>query len=174
MRGEITRTQHSAIRSPIPSGTFITLAFYPRTRIALGRGGCFTRVFPRRDIKQSRARTEGRRVPIGPALHEGLRINTTLWLGPVARLFDRPPVLIESDSPVLLYKILTQQKLSRLPVEHVKEPIPIGPQHHLPGLALPVNVGQHGDLRRIPVILITRRELEVPFQLSGIGIERDH
>ena len=43
-----------------------------------------------------------------------------------------------------------------------------------PASCRPSHVGQHRDLHRIVVEIVVRRELVIPFQLAGIGIERDH
>ena len=43
----------------------------------------------------------------------------------------------------------------------------------LRGLPLPLDVGQHRHLRRVVVDFVVRRELVVPLQLAGVGVERD-
>ena len=59
-------------------------------------------------------------------------------------------------------------------IQHVEKSVAIAPQHQLARRALPIRVDQHGDLHRVVVVRIVRRELEMPFELAGIGIERDH
>ena len=39
---------------------------------------------------------------------------------------------------------------------------------------LTLDVGEHGHLRGVVVHLVVRRELVMPFQLAGVGVERDH
>ena len=41
-------------------------------------------------------------------------------------------------------------------------------------LPLPFHIGEHGHLHGIVIEIVVRRELEIPFQLAGVGIERDH
>ena len=40
--------------------------------------------------------------------------------------------------------------------------------------ALELDIGQHRNLRGVPIEFVVRRELVVPLQLAGIGVERDH
>ncbi len=58
-------------------------------------------------------------------------------------------------------------------IEHVHHAVAVGPQHDLARLALPLDVGEHRHLRRVVVQLVVRRELVVPLQLAGVGVERD-
>ena len=44
----------------------------------------------------------------------------------------------------------------------------------LRGAPLILDVGQHGDLGRVVIHRVVRRELVIPFQLAGVGVERDH
>src|SRR5678815_4679007 len=46
-------------------------------------------------------------------------------------------------------------------------------RQQLARLAVDRTVEEHGRLRGIPVVRVVRRRLEVPDQLSGVGIERD-
>ncbi|KAF0187433.1 MAG: hypothetical protein FD165_2913, partial [Gammaproteobacteria bacterium] len=38
---------------------------------------------------------------------------------------------------------------------------------------MPRDVGQYRDLHRVVVVAVVRRELVVPFQLAGVGVERN-
>ena len=64
-----------------------------------------------------------------------------------------------------------QQELSVGAVEDIEEPVAIGVQQEFAGFSSILRVDQHRRLGRIPVVDIVRRELIVPFQLSGIGIQ---
>ena len=75
--------------------------------------------------------------------------------------------------PGHLHERLAEQELAVGAIEHVHEPVPVGPQHHLARPALPLDVGEHRHLHRVVVELVVRRELEMPFQLTGVGVERD-
>ena len=69
---------------------------------------------------------------------------------------------------------LAEQELAGHAVEHVHEAVAIGPEHRLGRRAAPIDVGEHGHLRRVVVHLVVRRELVVPLQLARVGVEREH
>ena len=80
---------------------------------------------------------------------------------------------VESGIPVLLGDGRRLQELAGSPIEHVEKSVAIGPEHGLSRLSPPRDIGQHGNLHGIPVELVVRRELVVPLQLAGVGVERD-
>ena len=60
------------------------------------------------------------------------------------------------------------------PVEHIKMAVAVGVHQQLALLAAPDAIDEHHVLYRIPVVAVIRRELIVPFQLAGVGVESDH
>src|SRR4029077_7518626 len=55
--------------------------------------------------------------------------------------------------------------------QNVIETVSISPEHHLAGAAVPTHIGENGDLNGVIIVGVVRRELKIPLQLSGIGIE---
>ena len=66
---------------------------------------------------------------------------------------------------------LAQKVLARNPIQNVIEAIPVCEQHQFAGLALPVGIYQDGRLGCVQIEKIVRRELEMPLELAGIGVE---
>ncbi len=66
------------------------------------------------------------------------------------------------------------QELAGLAVEQVEERVSIGERQDLALAVIEFCVQQDRDLVRVPVMGIVRRELEVPLQGAGFGVERDH
>ena len=66
------------------------------------------------------------------------------------------PAVVEPEVPVLLHERLAEQELAGHAIEHVDEPVAIRPQHHLARPPLPVDVGEHRHLHRVPVELVVR------------------
>src|SRR5207244_13111815 len=149
--------------------THVPLVFHPGTGIAFA--GDTPVVVPSGDIEESRARTERGRVPIRSALRAGLDVVTAHTRGSGFGRFDGPAPFIEPDIPVLLDECLAQEELTGVAVKHVEETVAARPRYDLARLTLPFDFAQHRDLHRIPVILVIRSELVIPFQLAGIGIE---
>src|SRR5262249_3901135 len=52
------------------------------------------------------------------------------------------------------------------------EAVAIGEHHNLACLPAKGQIAEHRDLRRIPVMNVVRGELVIPFELAGIGIDR--
>src|SRR5205809_7713239 len=50
----------------------------------------------------------------------------------------------------------------------------VWPQHDFARTALPLHSRNHGNLGGVVVELVVRRELVVPLQFAGIGVESDH
>ncbi len=150
----------------------IALALRPGTRITLTRKGLV--VVPDGQIKEPCLRAEGRWIPICPSLRARHHRNSPFWLRPERGVFDRPAVLVQAGRPGLLDERLAQQELSGGSVQHVEEAVAVGPQHHFAWFALPVDIREYGNLGGVPVILVAGRELEIPLQLTGVGIQRHH
>ena len=65
------------------------------------------------------------------------------------------------------------QQLAVGAVEGVEEAVAVGEEQRLPRHAVDGHVGQHRHLRRVPVVHVVRRELVVPLEHAGVGVERD-
>ena len=89
------------------------------------------------------------------------------------RRLDRPAAFVESARPVHLHERRARQEPAGRAIEHVEEAVAIGPQHHLRRRAAPVHVDEHRHLHRVVVVAVVGRELVVPLQLAGVGVERD-
>src|ERR1700733_2337788 len=66
------------------------------------------------------------------------------------------------------------QKLACRTVKNVIETVAICLYQQLAHLAVEARIYQYRDLRPIPIHYVVGGELEVPFQLSGIQVDRDH
>jgi hypothetical protein len=66
-----------------------------------------------------------------------------------------------------------REELTVLTVEHVEVPVPVRPEHELPLLPLPLQVGEHRNLDGVVVVAVVGRELEVPDQLARGRVESD-
>ena len=125
-------------------------------------------VFPGGDVEQAGARAVGRRIPVGAALIAGIgrlvRAGCGVCIG-------RP----RSSKPLIQFTLtngLPEEELAGRAIEHVEVAVAVGPRITLMPAAVPV-VDQHRDLHRVVVVDIVRRELVMPFQLAGVGVERD-
>ena len=87
----------------------------------------------------------------------------------------RPAVVlvIEAVVPGLLDKCRRGQEFSVGPIDQIEEPVAIRPGEYLPGLPEKFGIDQHRVLRRVPVMDVVWRELVIPLELSGVGIERE-
>src|SRR6185369_9370375 len=79
--------------------------------------------------------------------------------------------IVEPLSPSLLDEWLAQEKLAVRAIQNVEEAVAIAPQHCFSGSAFPNQIGQHRNLRGIEVPFVARRELKIPLEFAGIGIE---
>ncbi len=96
-------------------------------------------------------------------------------LGPIERRgeWDRAAVLVQAPGPVLADKGGTGLESAALPIQHVVEPIAIGPQQPLARARGRGAIRYQGHLVGIPIVHIAGRELEVPQQLAGFPAQRD-
>ena len=124
-------------------------------------------------VDQAGARAVGGRPPVRAA-GDGGGDHGALGRRLHSRHQDGPSVLVESLGPGLPGIGRAEQELAGLAVEHVEERVAVREEHQLALLAAERRVGQHRDLRRIPVVDVVRRELEVPLQLAGVGVEGHH
>ena len=86
----------------------------------------------------------------------------------------RPALRVEAVEPVRLHErlALAGTRPSSRSSTYIT-PLRFAHSITLRGRALPLDVGQHRHLRRVVVELVVRRELVVPLQLAGVGVERD-
>ena len=90
------------------------------------------------------------------------------------RGLDRTPAVVERLRPVDRHERPAGQEAARGPVEHVVEAVAVGEQQHLEERVVAGDVRQDRNLHRVVVVRVVRRELEVPAQLPGVGVERHH
>ena len=88
------------------------------------------------------------------------------------RRLDRPAVRVEPAHPVHLDERLAQQEFSGRAIEHIVVAVAIRPQQRLQRRALQCDVREHRHLYGVVVVAIVRRELVVPPQPPGVGVER--
>ena len=50
---------------------------------------------------------------------------------------------------------------------------PIRPEHRLDGRPIDVQINQDRNLHGVVVVSVARRELEIPVELTRVGVERD-
>ena len=84
----------------------------------------------------------------------------------------RPVMRTDLLRPRRLDERLGDDQLSGDAIDRVEEPVPVREHHHLAVLAVDRQLAQDRHLRRVPVVHVVRRELVVPLQLAGVGIER--
>ena len=85
----------------------------------------------------------------------------------------RPPAGVETGEPVDADERLAQQELARRTVDDVHQAVLVGEQDDATTASTPVDLAEHGHLRRVPVHYVVRRELVMPSQRAGIRVERD-
>ena len=69
---------------------------------------------------------------------------------------------------------LGQKHFAIGPVEHVEEAVAIGVQQQFGRLALVDGVDQDVGFGGIAILQIVRRELIVPLEIAGLGVEREN
>ena len=121
----------------------------------------------RGDEEQPPRRIERRRHEVGAAPVVGQAARAAVVED------DWPAVGADLARPGRRHERLPQQQLAGLAVEHVEEAVAVGDHDHFPRAALPVDVRLHRHVVRVPVVGVVRRELIVPAQPAGVGVERD-
>ena len=86
-------------------------------------------------------------------------------------LMGRPSAPMPLAQVIWFRERLGEKQLSVRAIEHVEESVAIGLDHQLARLTLPVGVDQHRRFRGVPIPKIVRRELVIPLELSGLGVE---
>ena len=112
--------------------------------------------------------------PVGPAVDSGPHVVGAFGRRLLAGDHLGATLIVETLDPGLLHESLGEQELARAAVQQIIEPIAVGPGHHLALLSAKLAVEQDRDLGRVPVVGVVRRELIVPLELSGIGIDGEH
>ena len=130
-------------------------------------------ILPVRDVVEARARAERRRRPVDRAVHVRLEQLRLACRRPCRARAATCPSRRSRPNQLCFDVRLAEQELARDAIQHVHDPVAVRPEHHLARRAAPVDVGEHGHLRRVVVELVVRRELVIPLQLAGIGVERD-
>src|SRR5262249_3504926 len=114
------------------------VAASPWLAAALGRDTA--RVLPTRNIEELSAGTVRRRIPIRPTVHS--RHDQRPFLRRHhARYSLRPTPVVEAVHPVHFHKRLAHQELPADSIQHIHQPIAVGPEHDLAKLALSGFVG---------------------------------
>src|ERR1022692_2499302 len=81
-------------------------------------------------------------------------------------------MIVQATGPIHVRERLAEEELAGGTVEDVEKSVAVTPIHQLARAAVPVGVHQHGDLRGVIVVTIVGSELKIPFQFSGVRIER--
>jgi hypothetical protein len=91
----------------------------------------------------------------------------------IRRQQHRPSVRSNATRPrQLLNERRGLQQFPVRTVQNIKKAVAIGVQQQLSFLAMKSPVDEHQGLVRVPVVKIVRSELEMPDQLTGLGVER--
>ena len=85
---------------------------------------------------------------------------------------DRAPIRVQATGPIHLYEWPAGEKLPRRSVQNVKEPVSIAPEYQLPRTPVPIHIRENGNLHRVIIVRVVWGELEIPLQLSGVGLKR--
>ena len=124
-------------------------------------------------INQSRVRVEGRWRPVLAAAvirrNEGATKRCFLL-----RIGNRLSLVIESFEPVGRFDVRNgEQVLPGDAIEHEEDAVAAGLCEQFPRLPVERSVEQYGNLRRIPIVRVVRRGLEVPRHPPGVRVEGD-
>src|SRR5579871_2461556 len=138
---------------------------------AVFRLGVDAVLFAREGIEKPGQGTVAVGHPIGAAVDAGPNVDVAFGRRVVAGDQLGTAFVIEPLGPGLSYKRLGGEEFAGLAIEHIKEAVAIGPQQQLARPAAKVGIDQDRHLRRVPIVQVMGRELEVPFEFSGIGIE---
>ena len=121
----------------------------------------------RRHIKEFRLRIVRRRHPV----RRSRRSRThaiPFWRGHRILVRHRPPRRVLRRAPGNLGVACRRNQFPVCAIQHVEKPVAIRLRDQF---AVPI-VNHHRDLRRIVIMFIVLRELEMPFQFPCISIER--
>jgi len=100
--------------------------------------------------------------PVRPAINTRENLVGSFRRRVVAGDELRAPFVIETARPSLTDEGLGEKEFASVPIEEVEESISIGRCDHLSLPAAKLDIDQDGILRRVPIVQIVWRELEVP------------
>ena len=90
------------------------------------------------------------------------------------RRLDGAAALVETAGPVHVDERVAANELAGRAIEHVEKAVAIRPEHELAARSAGGRqVDEHGNLHGVVVVIVVRRELEVPLELARVGVERD-
>ncbi len=119
--------------------------------------------------EQAGSRIKTRRAEVGGAVLVG-RYQDTAPLRKLGWIRNRASLGIDSLGPVHGGKWGGEQALAIRPVEDEEVSIARGLHQQLARLAVEIGIHQHGDLVRIPIVCVVRRDLEAPDQFPGVRV----
>src|SRR2546423_10139482 len=86
-----------------------------------------------------------------------------------------PALRVNGFRPIqLFYERNGREEFPVGAIENVEETVAVGLDQQLSGLALVGNVEKNGSFRGVKVEKVVRSELEIPFELAGIGVEGEN
>src|SRR5262249_30992795 len=84
---------------------------------------------------------------------------------------SRSAIRIDALRPTHLRVRLRRQHLAIRTIERIEKTVPVCLNYRLDKAAVDIQVYQNGIADGVPIVHIVRSELEMPLQLTGIGIE---
>src|SRR5262249_40410409 len=112
--------------------------------------------------------------PVGRAVDTGEHLVVAFGCWIVAGNDLRAPLVIETTCPSLSDETLRQQEFAAVSVQQIVEAVTSRPRHQAALLASEWAIKQHRNLRGVPIMRVVGRELVIPLELAGIGIEGEH
>src|SRR4029077_11604647 len=125
------------------------------------------------NIKQARLSAKRRRHPIRSAGRGRAHDRTVLALRRRGQQ-PGPPIRADLAGPGDAAVRFRQQKVSGGAIQQIEEPVAIRECQQLARASVEIQINEHGNFRGIPVMRVGWSELEMPFQFSTVGVERDH
>ena len=123
-------------------------------------------------VEQTRSRAEARWRPVlSAALIR--RHERTVGLRLLRRVGNRLALRVHALRPVRLDVLAAEDVPAVGAIEHEEPAVAARLREQLARLPVDLAVDEHRRLRRVPVVRVVRRRLEVPRQLPRVRIERD-
>src|ERR1700722_13069290 len=127
-------------------------------------------VFQGHHIEKSSVRIVRRRKPIGGSVDAGADRRSLSARHSAGKYW--PAGCIYTGSPVeFVDERFCAQKLSGSAIENVEKPVAVGLHQEVSRYPALVDVNQHRSFIRVEGVQVVRRELEIPFQFAGVGIQ---
>ncbi len=82
-------------------------------------------------------------------------------------------MVVETLGPGLIDVVAAGEEFAGLAVQQIVEAVAVGVGDELSPAAADFGVKEDWDVRRVPIVDVVRGELEVPFELAGVAVERD-